>query len=211
MTRGLVQSVLIVIPTNTIGMWKKEFDTWITPIRSNVIYLDDLNESHYKIKIDRVQRFMRNKGPRALLVSHQSLEKIVEYALDVDMVVIDECHVVLKNKNTNMAKAAMKLRTPLRIGLTGTPISNNLYEYHSMMAFIRPNTLGTIGAFEKEYVIPIQSGMPKDCSDSAKRMSEEKSAELYKLLKPFVNRKDASHLLKDLPTLTQVVLHLCPR
>uniref|UniRef100_A0A7S3L215 ATP-dependent helicase ATRX n=1 Tax=Amphora coffeiformis TaxID=265554 RepID=A0A7S3L215_9STRA len=208
MTQGLVQSVLIVIPTNTIGAWKKEFDTWITPIRTNVIYLEDLNETQYKV--EKVQRFMRNRGPRALLVSHQSLEKVAELAQDVDMVVIDECHVVLKNKNTMMAKAAMKLRTPLRIGLTGTPISNNLYEYHSMMAFIRPNTLKSIASFEKEFVIPIQNGMPKDCTDSAKRLSEKKSAELYKLLKPFVNRKDASHLLKDLPTLTQVVLHLCP-
>ena len=153
-----MQSVLIVIPTNTIGTWKKEFDRWITPIRDNIIYLEDLNET--QDKVGKVQRFMRTRGPRALLVSHQRLEKVVEHLLGVDMVIIDECHVVLKNKNTIMAKAAMKLRTPLRIGLTGTPISNNLYEYHSMMAFIRPDTLGTISGFEKEYVIPIQNGMP---------------------------------------------------
>ena len=80
-----------------------------------------------------------------------------------------------------------------------------------MMSFIRPGTLGNRSKFETEYVDIICRGLSKDCSKTNKTLSDKKSAELYALLKPFVNRKDASILLRDLPPLQQVVLHLGPR
>ena len=122
-----------------------------------------------------------------------------------------QAHIPLKNPETKMFQALSKLKTPLRIGLTGTPMSNNLLEYHSMMSFIRPGTLGNRSKFETEYVDIICRGLSKDCSKTHKTLSDKKSAELYALLKPFVNRKDASILLRDLPPLQQVVLHLGPR
>ena len=88
MGRDLVQSVLICIPTNTISSWKNEFKRWISTLKENSICLDDLDEAKYKK--EAVNRFMSSKGPRVLLVTHQSLRKIVDSLMDVDMVVIDE-------------------------------------------------------------------------------------------------------------------------
>lgn len=88
MGRDLIQSVLICIPTNTISSWKNEFKRWISTLKENCICLDDLDEAKYKK--EAVNRFMSNRGPRVLLVTHQSLHKIVDSLVDVDMVVIDE-------------------------------------------------------------------------------------------------------------------------
>lgn len=212
MSQDLVQSALIVIPKNTIGAWKSEFDKWIAKSSPDKgIYLDDLDETASHSRVEKVKRFMNCSGPRILLVSHSVLDNIADHASGVDMVVIDECHIVLKNTSTLLSKAAERIRTKLRIGLTGTPIANNLTEYYNMMQFIRPNVLGSYDIFDSQFISPIASGMPKDCTKPEKDFSEQKSAELFKLLKPFVHRKDASQLARDLPPLTQVVLHLCPR
>ena len=110
-----------------------------------------------------------------------------------------------------MFKALSKLKTPLRIAMTGTPMSNNLLEYHSMMSFIRPGFLKSLAEFEREYAVPISRSLANDCPNHLKRLGDEKSRELYRSLKPYVNRKDASVLLRDLPPLQQVVLHIYPR
>jgi SNF2 family DNA or RNA helicase len=97
----LVQSALIVVPTNTIGNWKREFERWIGyDVRGNALYLEDLDESRADSKVSKVKRFMRIEGPRALLVSHQTFSKIVDEALDADMIIIDEAHIPLSNSAT---------------------------------------------------------------------------------------------------------------
>ena len=80
-----------------------------------------------------------------------------------------------------------------------------------MMSYLRPGILGGLNEFEREYVAPIVRSLPKDCPANLKRLGEEKLTMLYRTLKPYVNRKDASYLLRDLPTLQQVALHICPR
>lgn len=94
MNNGFVESVLIAIPTNTISSWKNEFYCWISPLHNNCICLEDLDEVKYS-KEEKVKSFANSKGPRALLVSHNLLKTIVNQALDVDMVVIDEVRLEL--------------------------------------------------------------------------------------------------------------------
>lgn len=45
---------------------------------------------------------------------------------------------MVKNRATNFAKAAASLRTECRLGLTGTPMSNNVNEIFSLMDFVAP-------------------------------------------------------------------------
>ena len=150
--RGLIDTVLIVVPTNTIHSWKRkflvsskvlfialfcisflfprlytgEFEIWITSrIRGNTLTLDYLDEARADSRISKVKRFMEHgDGPRALLISHMTFPKVVDHVLDAGMVVIDEAHKPLSNSGTKTYKALSKLRTKLRIGLTGTPVSN---------------------------------------------------------------------------------------
>ena len=118
---------------------------------------------------------------------------------------------MLKNKDNQVFKALMKIRTARRICLSGTPFVNNLLEYYRMVSYIRPNLLGNSEKkFQREYIEPIEAGMGSDADHSVKVIADERLTELFQTLQPFVHRRDASILLADLPSLQQVCLHLRP-
>eukprot|EP00536_Pseudo-nitzschia_multiseries_P010545 jgi/Psemu1/134870/gw1.325.38.1 len=118
---------------------------------------------------------------------------------------------MLKKKDNQVFKAFLGIKTKRRICLTGTPFQNNLLEFHLMVSYIRPNLLGeSVAKFQNEYSDPIQAGMGTDAPREKKAIADERLESLCDKLKPFVHRKDASLLLKDLPPLQQVCLHLRP-
>lgn len=117
---------------------------------------------------------------------------------------------MVKNAETGIFKALSKVETKRRIALTGSPVQNNLLEYYRMVSWVRPGVLGTVGEFEEGFIVPINTGLPSDASEQAIHLSNEKSAQLYELLSPFVQRKDASVLKDEVPPMQQVVLHIRP-
>jgi transcriptional regulator ATRX len=53
-----------------------------------------------------------------------------------DVLVIDEGH-MLKNDKTVRVQALEEIPTKRRLLLTGSPLQNNLMEYHTMINFVR--------------------------------------------------------------------------
>ena len=105
----------------------------------------------------------------------------------------------------------MKIKTTRRICLTGTPFQNNLLEYYRMLSFIRPNILGdSEKKFQKDFIDPIQSGMASDTVDQQKVLADDVLTNFVNIVGPYIQRRDASLLLKDLPSLQQVCLHVPP-
>lgn len=121
-----------------------------------------------------------------------------------DLIVLDEAHIMLKNKTNAVFKALMGVKTLRRICLTGSPFQNNLFEYFRMASYIRPGVLGkSEKSFEKEYVIPIQEGVSTDATEEAKLRADECMDEIQRILDPFVHRKGPSVLLEELPPMQQ--------
>eukprot|EP00980_Cylindrotheca_fusiformis_P024895 scaffold12678_cov116-Cylindrotheca_fusiformis.AAC.2 len=210
--RRFIHNVILVAPVNTIRNWENEFEKWTRDMRSSIrVY--NLAENGSRSRT--IHRWAKEGG--VLLTSDALFRGIVkkmefeEYLRSPgpDAIILDEAHIMLKNKNNAVFKALHGVRTRRRICLTGSPFQNNLFEFFRMASYVRPGILGhSEGKFEKSYVNPIIWGMSTDATKEAKLIADEKLIAIQDVLKPYVNRKDASILLKDLPPMQQVVLHI---
>ena len=84
----------------------------------------------------------------------------VEYLiLLIEVIVIDEAHMLLKNDRTAMSKVLTMMETRRRVSLTGTPLQNNMMEYFRMVNWVKPDYLGPPIDFEFDYVKPIMDSL----------------------------------------------------
>jgi len=125
-----------------------------------------------------------------------------------DIVVLDEVHGMLKSNTTNIYKCLCGLKTRLRLGLTGSPVQNNLLEYFRMASWMRPDCLGTEINFTRKFLDPIMDGMASDCTPSQAEKQEQATTELHGILDKFVHRRDSNILAKDLPFLQESIIHV---
>jgi hypothetical protein len=209
--RPLLKSVILVVPVNTVANWENEFRKWADHLDPSirVSNLTDVNRNARPTAI----RGWENRGG-VLLLSDSLFTRLMgqdEYKdrLQCDILVLDEAHTTLSNKSNASYKALSNVKTPRRIALTGSPVQNNLLEYYMMVNWIRPNIFGmTESMFDKTFVIPITKGMASDAPKIAVYNSMSQSKLLNEMLLPYVQRKDATELMKDLPPMQQVVLHI---
>ena len=205
----LIQKVLLVVPVNTMANWENEFSKWLRGVPIvNVINLSNVDA---RARDCYLSRWSKDGG--VLLISSATFQRIVadkKELLQPHVLVLDEAHTMVKNATTGISKALNEVTTNRRILLSGSPFQNNLLEYYRMCEFIRPGLFGysSEAKFEKEYVLPIMSGMTNDCGEMKHYLSVSKSAKLSELVAPYIDRQDVSALSKDLPPMSQVVLHV---
>jgi SNF2 family DNA or RNA helicase len=104
-------------------------------------------------------------------------------------VVLDEAQHI-KNRSTQNALAAKKIKAEHRLVLTGTPIENSVTDLWSIMDFLMPGYLGNHKDFREFYELPILNGGP--AGDYAQ-------SKLRRKLHPFMLRRLKKHVAKDLP------------
>ncbi len=108
-------------------------------------------------------------------------------------VVLDEAQMI-KNPDSQVARAAMALEAEARVALTGTPVENRLEELWSQMHFLNRGLLGGRSDFRERYAKPIGEGD----SDVAARLRQR--------IRPFLLRRLKSDVARELPPLSEVVL-----
>ena len=111
-----------------------------------------------------------------------------------DTVVLDEAQNI-KNPDSQMARAAHRLKAGLRIILSGTPVENRLDELWSQFHFLNRGLLGTRADFADRYARPIADG------------KEGAAARLRERIRPFVLRRLKREVAPELPPRTEIVLH----
>ncbi|XP_071124633.1 transcriptional regulator ATRX homolog isoform X2 [Mytilus edulis] len=213
-------TALIVCPLNTVLNWQSEVKMWL---EKNEVQLEVHELASVKVNESRARmleewhedggimiigyEMFRNLSQGSNCKNKRIKASFKKCLMDPgpDFVVCDEGH-ILKNDASALSKAMMQIKTRRRIVLTGTPLQNNLVEYHCMVNFVKPNLLGTRKEFLNRFVNPITNGQCTDSSSHDVRLMKRRAHILHEKLAGCVQRKDYSALTKYLPPKQEYVI-----
>lgn len=136
--RGLVQSVMIVVPASLGIQWREEM---ADKFNLDFVYVRE----HADLK----------EQPKLVIVSYAGLrgEGIGKRLRKrpTDLLICDEAH-HLKNRSTKQYKAVARVRKKFVLLLSATPFHNRLLELKNLLDILKPGLLGSTRAFNKQYV-----------------------------------------------------------
>ncbi|WML58570.1 DEAD/DEAH box helicase [Neobacillus sp. PS2-9] len=165
------KAALIICPTSVLGNWQKELERFAPEMNVYLHYGSNrLKEEAFSEKAKDADVVLTSYG-----LSHLDSEEFG--SLIWSSIAIDEAQNI-KNAQTKQSKAVRKLRGRHHIALTGTPMENRLSELWSILDFTNHGYLGSLGQFQKKFVIPIEKDEKK-----------EKVQQLQSLIRPFLLRR----------------------
>ncbi len=174
----LVKSkALIIVPTTLISNWQKELQKF-APTISALIY----HGQKRKLDYSNCDVLITSYG---IIRSESNTFTKIKWAA----VIIDEAQNI-KNPTSEQTKSIKKLKSTIKIALSGTPVENRLSEYWSIFDFINKGYLGSLKYFKKEFSSPIES------YNDSKQLEKLKT-----ITSPFILRrlKTDKKIITDLP------------
>ena len=175
--RRIKKPFLVVCPTTVLSHWYEKLRDHAPGLKA-VIYHGSLR--NIDSALDSGDVLLTSYG--ILRRDIRALRKRV-----FGLVVFDEIQHI-KNRLTQSYVAAIRIRTRMKLGLTGTPIENTLAELKTLMDLVIPGYLGRDEGFNSRYVNPIEQDLK-----SPRRL------ELSRLISPFTLRRLKTTVLSELP------------
>ncbi|KAK0495192.1 P-loop containing nucleoside triphosphate hydrolase protein [Armillaria luteobubalina] len=201
----VVEKVLIVCPVSLINNWKAEFYKWLGRDRVGVTVCDKEKNA--------IPVFINSKPQKVLIIGYERLRTVIKTlgacVPPIGLIVCDEGH-RLKSANNKTTAMFDALRTPRRIILSGTPIQNDLGEFHAMADFCNPGLLDEYSVFRRVYEAPILKSRAPDCTTKETEIGEARLAQLMSVAKSFVLRREAKILGNYLPPKHEYVVFITP-
>ena len=171
---------LVVCPTSVLYGWEHQ-----------------LSQFRPSLGVTRYHGASRKLIPEAdvTLTTYAILRLDIEKlsAVDWDTIVLDESQTI-KNPESQVARAAYKLRGAFKINLSGTPVENSLEDLWSQFHFLNPGLLGSRASFSESVERAVQAG------------DVVAASRLKKKVAPFILRRMKRDVAKELPPKTEVVL-----
>ncbi|XP_059378160.1 transcriptional regulator ATRX-like [Carassius carassius] len=215
-------TALVVCPLNTVLNWLNEFEKWQEGLgdEESLEVQELATVKRPQERAYALQRWQEDGGVMIIgyemyrnltqgrnIKSKKLKETFQKTLVDPgpDFVICDEGH-VLKNEASAVSKAMNSIQTRRRVVLTGTPLQNNLIEYHCMVNFIKENLLGSVKEFRNRFINPIQNGQCADSTLVDVRVMKKRAHILYEMLAGCVQRRDYTALTKFLPPKHEYVL-----
>lgn len=215
-----LRSTLILCPLGTVNNWKQEFQKWLPKRKSfsgasdRRLWVSDLHSVKNDGERICALREWKERGGvlimgyglfRSMLNKKKNRRTAVEREIleesmvnpGPDILVCDEGH-LLKNSNSAIANCVTKVNTKRRLILTGTPLQNNMVEYHCMVSVVKPKLLGSIKEFKNRFVNPIENGQHVDSTSRDVKLMKKRAHVLHELLSGCVQRKDYACLREHL-------------
>ncbi|XP_040005999.1 transcriptional regulator ATRX-like isoform X2 [Xiphias gladius] len=215
------RTALVVCPLNTILNWVSEFKKWQDNMGEDKVKVTELVTIKCPTEqLRALQRWQRGGGvmimgyERYRILSQAQKINNEEWKSELksilvdpgpDFVVCDEGH-ILRNDASSISKAMNAIKTRRRVMLTGTPLQNNLVEYHCMVNFIKKNLLGSLSEFRNRFINPIQNGQCADSTPKDVRIMKKRAHVLHAVVAGCVQRRDYSELTQFLPPKHEYVL-----
>ncbi|WIA39238.1 hypothetical protein OEZ86_005361 [Tetradesmus obliquus] len=191
---------LILCPTSLVQNWGKELKLWLGD-RVVPVVVDDTRAEQVKKSFQEFRAFSHGGKPKVLVMSYPCfrMHKAEVYRKGLDVVMCDEAH-FLKNGEAQISQAVAGLASAKRrLLMSGTPIQNDLSEFHAVFDLACPGLLGDLKAFNRTYEGPIQRGRDADATEKQVTLGLERMEQLMKLCNKFMLRRTSTVLKALLP------------
>jgi superfamily II DNA or RNA helicase len=172
--------VMVVATASLLGNWRAEFAKF-APARTVRI----LHGAGRDVEREKIQ------SGDVILTSYGTLARDLAFHLkrDYRAVVVDEAS-LMRNPDTDHAKAVSKLKATCRIALTGTPIENGVKDLWSIFRFVQPGWLGSREDFKDRYEQPLATGESAGATVERLRLK----------ISPFLLRRTKEQVAPELPS-----------
>ena len=176
---------LVVCPTTVLDHWVDKMQAFVPHLKTQCFH-----GNNRRLEIPK-----GNDGHLVVVTSYGILLRDIQnlMALPWNLILLDEAHLV-KNQTTRTYRAACRIRSRMRLCLTGTPLENDLLELKNLFDFIAPNYLGTDADFKRKYA-----------NESGRDAIAE--LELQRMIHPFKLRRNKKDVLTDLPEKVEDIRH----
>ncbi|MDQ0877177.1 SNF2 family DNA or RNA helicase [Paenibacillus sp. V4I3] len=162
---------LLICPTSVLGNWQKELVRFAPDLTVFLHYGKGRLSGEALSTVLKETDIVLTSYTTALM-DQETLQETMWSSL-----CLDEAQNI-KNAHNKQSAAIRTLKARHRIALTGTPIENRLSELWSIYDFLNPGYLGNQRGFQHRFANPIE-----------KHHDEERTAQLQKLVKPFMLRR----------------------
>lgn len=167
---------LVVCPTSVIYHWEDKLATFLPKMKVHTFHGQ--------------KRSLKRLPKEGLILTTYGIlrmEKKSIGAIPFEVAVFDEIQVA-KNPASRVHQALKHIQAQMRIGLTGTPIENNLQELKALFDIILPGYMPSENRYREMFIHPIE-----------REHDEEKKKLLSQMIRPFVLRRRKGEVLQELP------------
>jgi SNF2 family DNA or RNA helicase len=189
LNRAMDGPTLILAPTSVCTNWIGEAEKFAPTLNLLQLGTGDRQET-----LDRLQPFDLLICSYGLLQQEDVGKMLAE--VEWETIVLDEAQAI-KNAATKRSQAAMRLKGKFKVLTTGTPIENHLGELWNLFQFTNPGLLGSLDDFNQKFANPIE-----------RQQEPMARLRLKQLIQPFILRRTKSQVLAELPSRTEIVLHV---
>ena len=175
---------LLIVPASLIGNWKKEKDKFAPEMEACILH----GQSSSKLA-----EIAREKLPFLTITTYGMAAKMDVLKERIwDCLILDEAQAI-KNPVTKQTREIKKMKSSMRIAMTGTPIENDLTNLWSLFDFLNHGLLGS----------------SKEFHDFCKGLEEnpQRYIKLKSMISPFMLRrvKTDKSIISDLPEKVEMV------
>jgi superfamily II DNA or RNA helicase len=149
--RGMVESVLVLVPPSLVGQWQEEL------------------ESKFGIACATTNDALLRSDPGAFwnqprLIASLALARRSEHAAHLlgrnfDLVIVDEAH-HLRDRKSQGYKLVDALNKRFLLLLSATPVQNDLTELYNVLTLLKPGIFRTLKEFRAAYMTPGKPRQP---------------------------------------------------